>query len=67
MSINSPKYSGKVEIEYFPSRNEIITIIDHYLIEKGYLKDYKLINQDNHIIFIFNNSVYVYSLMIHRI
>lgn len=51
------KYSGKVEIEFFPSRNELITLIDHFLIDNAYPKNYKLINQDNHIIFIFNDSV----------
>lgn len=52
------KYRARIKVEHFPSRNELIFLINHYLEENGFMKDYKTINQDHQIVFIFKNSVY---------
>lgn len=56
-SYKEAKYRAKIKIEHFPSRNELLFLINNFLEESRLLKDYKSINQDNQILLIFKNSV----------
>lgn len=47
----------KISIEWFPSRSELYTLLDDFLLENGHKKDYTFENKDAAIIFSFKDSV----------
>ena len=58
-----PQFLAKLKIENFPSRVELLTLIDNYLSSNGLPSNYKAINQDNQILLMLHNPDIAYSII----
>ncbi len=54
---STAEYITKVSVENFPSRVELFSFLDNYLVKNEYKKDYTSDNKDNKVIFSFKNPV----------
>lgn len=61
--MTSPQFLAKLKIENFPSRVELLTLIDNYLSSNGLPCNYKAINQDNQILLMLHNPDIAYSII----
>lgn len=61
--MTSPQFLAKLKIENFPSRVELLTLIDNYLSSNGLPSNYKAINQDNQILLMLHNPDIAYSII----
>lgn len=58
---SSTEYITKVCVESFPSRIELYSFLDLFLVKRGMKKDYTSDNKDNLITFSFKNPVKNYN------
>lgn len=49
----------KVILEGFPSRSEVLTLLDSFLSENNYPADYNVNNKDSILIIMFKKPVYI--------
>ena len=61
--MTAPQFLAKLKIENFPSRVELLTLIDNYLSSNGLPSNYKAINQDNQILLMLHNPDIAYSII----
>lgn len=61
--MTAPQFLAKLKIENFPSRVELLTLIDNYLSSNGLPSNYKAINQDNQILLMLHNLDIAYSII----
>lgn len=64
MSARKVEMITKVILEGFPSRNEVLTLLDSFLAENNYPVDYNVNNKDSILIIMFKKPVYI-SLIIY--
>lgn len=55
---NDLLFIAKVIIENFPSRVELYGLLDKYITDNKFVKDYTSDNLDNKVVFVFKNSVF---------
>ncbi len=60
MSVTNRKVEmiTKVLLEGFPSRNEVLTLLDSFLAEQNYPADYNVNNKDSLLVIMFKKPVY---------
>lgn len=57
-------FISRVEVENFPSRVELFQMLDTFIAENKYIKDYTSDNKDGMVQFIFRNPVNFYCLIL---
>ena len=61
--MNGATFLAKLKIENFPSRVELLNLIDSFLSSSEYPTNYRAINQDNHIILMIHNPDVAYAII----
>jgi restriction endonuclease S subunit len=66
MNNNNDLFIAKVIVENFPSRVELYSLLDNFISENNYVKDYTTDNKDNMVTFIIKNLVCIVTYKIFR-
>ena len=61
--MNGATFLAKLKIENFPSRVELLNLIDSFLSSSEYPSTYRAINQDNLIILMIHNPDVAYAII----